>query len=139
MGSASTTSLNACIALCTSTADCVDVSFVPTDYYHPSVGTCWMKSSLQSVQPNGAVWGAQLVAQSPAPSSNGLPGALQTFGTSKVQEACSCLLLAMLTAPPPQSSSTTSTRVLVKTSTYKSTVTLTSTILPVSEVHYLFT
>jgi hypothetical protein len=140
IGSAITSSLNACIALCTSTADCIDVSFVPTDYYHPGVGTCWMKSSLQSVQPNGAVWGAQLVASAATPlSTSRLPGALQTFGASKLQEACSCLLSATPLAGPLQLGSTTSTRVVVKTSIYKSTVILTSTVLPVSMVCYLST
>jgi len=140
MGSASTTSLNACIALCTSTANCIDVSFVPTDYYHPNVGTCWMKSSLQSVQPNGAVWGAQLVASTSVPSpTSGPPDVLQVFGTSRVQEGCSCLSLTTPTVAPLPLASTTSTRVLVKTSTYKSTVTLISTILPVSEALHLST
>jgi len=138
IGSGTTASLDACIALCTSTTNCIDVSFVPTDYYHPSVGTCWMKSSLQSIQPNGAVWGAQLVASSSAPSSTSqLAGVLQTFGTSKVQEGCSCLSFGSPVMISGPAASITSTKVYVTTSTHRSTITLTSTVLPVSRACYM--
>jgi len=140
IGSGNTPSLDACIALCTSTTNCIDVSFVPTDYYHPSAGTCWMKSSLQSVQPNGAVWGAQLVASSSAPSSiSGLAGVLQTFGTSKVQEGCSCLSSGSPITILGTVASITSTKVRITTSTYRSTITLTSTESPVSRPRHIST
>ena len=140
IGSGTTASLAACIALCTSTTNCIDVSFVPTDYYHPSVGTCWMKNSIQSIQPNGAVWGAQLVASSSAPSSaSGLAGVLQTFGTSKVLEGCSCLSSGSPITISGAASPITSTKVHITTSTYRSTITLTSTVLPVSRLRYIST
>lgn len=87
MGFASTPTLESCIALCVSTAGCIDVS------YEISQGVCYMKNVLNAVKESATVWGAVYVG--PASSSSGSGSGKTTPApnagtvTKKVDEAAS--------------------------------------------------
>jgi len=56
LSSANTATFSQCIELCSTTASCLDVSYVGT--------SCYLKNNLQGVRQNSNVWGARLVTTS---------------------------------------------------------------------------
>lgn len=63
LSGANTGTFDACIALCSATATCVDVSFAPAS------GMCYLKSTLNAAVANSGVWGARVGALS-CPNNN---------------------------------------------------------------------
>jgi hypothetical protein len=59
-------SLDSCIALCSATTGCVDVSWVEGS----PQGPCYLKSSVGTANANGAVWGAKLLSKAGATATS---------------------------------------------------------------------
>ncbi|KAF2804413.1 uncharacterized protein BDZ99DRAFT_575409 [Mytilinidion resinicola] len=117
-------SLESCIATCSSTAGCIDVSYVPG-----TPGPCYMKSTAGEPQSNDGVWGALLVSGSSSTTTSS-SAAAGSISSSAAASSTSSSAAASSTSSSDVASSTSSaaaSSAVVSTTTSTTSATLTAT------------
>lgn len=96
-----------CIASCSTTKGCVDVSWVTTN-----AGACWLKSSVLAPGYNSAIWGARLVSSPSTSSTVGAPvktSSTATTATTVTTTKTTTTSSTITTSPTTSSAAATNT------------------------------